>query len=483
MLAETNFAAWIIDINADKQEKLALVDDQQGLTYRQLSHHIRCFARHLLDLGLLPQQRVIIKLDDSVSYPVAFLSCIYAGLNPVLVSNDMLETGVRRIIEISDAVAIITNDNANFGIKHVGEHEILQATNPEVIFYKFHRDEMCFWMLSSGSSGQPKCIVHRHANLYNILTLVAKSFDIDQNSKILSTAKMSWAYGLNCTVTYALGSGATSYMFKGISAPTKIFNRIDSYDITHFFTVPTLIASMIKHGKGRGLNKTLRRVVSAGEPMPLNMYESFQKEFGVCVLDCIGMAEVTQIYTWHDPALLEPGTIGRPMPGVLCELRNPDGTVTDVGKIGEMYIKSPAQAMLYWKDRPSTCHTFLGEWVRSGDQMIQTKLGNFKYLARNDDLIKIQGSYVAATEVESTIMSMQEVEECAVVAQSQDNNLPELYAFVVLNKNITATDIQQYLKNKLAKHKIPKHFRFVETLPKTLTNKTIRHILRKEILC
>jgi acyl-coenzyme A synthetase/AMP-(fatty) acid ligase len=247
--------------------------------------------------------------------------------------------------------------------------------------------------------------------------------------------------------------------------------------------VPTLIASMLKHGKGRVLNNSLKCVVSAGEPLPFFLYESFQKEFGRQIQDCIGMAEVTQIYTWHDPTLFEPETIGRPIPGVQCELRNYDGTVTDVGKIGEMYIKSPAQATLYWKDRSSSCHTFVGAWVRSGDQMIQTDKGNFKYVARNDDLIKIQGSYVAATEVEFTIMSMDGVEECAVVAHSLKNNLPELYAFVILTKNITATDIQQYLKNKLAKHKIPKHFRFVESLPKTLTNKKMRYMLREEILC
>jgi len=482
-LAETNFSAWIFDAYADKANKVALVDDQVSLTYGQLEEHVKSFAGYLRSQQLLPQQRVIIRLDDSVTVPVAFLGCIYAGLNPVPVSNDIMDDGLTRIADITDAVAIISDRNDDIGLKIIKEQHILHKHDQLEQYYQYHPDEMCFWLLSSGSSGQSKCMVHRHSNLWNLYRLNAEAFAINQNSKIMVTPKMSWGYGLNHTITLALGAGATAYMYKGVSSPTKVFNRIDLNDITHVFVVPTLIASMLKHGKGQKINPTVSQIVSAGEPLPLSLYESFEKEFNYQVKDCIGMSEVVTIYTWHNPNTFEPGTIGTAIPGVECELRNSDDTKTTVGMIGEMYIKSPVQAMMYWKDKKRSCYTFVGEWVRTGDQMRQTDKGNFIYVARNDDLIKIQGLYVSPIEVESTILMLQEVDECAVVAQSVDGNLPELYAFVVSESKVSADLIKKICAQSLEKHKVPKHILFVKSLPKTLTNKKMRNTLRKDLLC
>ena len=115
--------------------------------------------------------------------------------------------------------------------------------------------------------------------------------------------------------------------------------------------------------------------------------------------------------------------------------------------------------------------------------MRQTDKGNFVYVARNDDLMKIQGLYVSPIEVESTILMVQEVDECAVVAQSVDGKLPELYAFVVSESKVSADLIKKTCAQFLEKHKIPKHIMFVEALPKTLTNKKMRNTLRKDLLC
>ena len=395
----------------------------------------------------------------------------------------MLKEGLKRIAQISDAVAIITDRDDDIGLKVIKEQHILHKHDQLKQYYQYHPDEMCYWLLNSGSSGQSKCIVHRHSNLWNLYKLNAGPFAINQNSKIMATPKMSWTYGLNHTITLTLGAGATAYMYKGISSPTKVFNRIDLNDITHVFTVPTLIASMMKHGKGRKIKPTVNQIISAGESLPLSLYESFEKEFGYQVKDCIGMSEIVTNYTWHNPDTFEPGTIGTSIPGVECELRNSDGTKTTVGMIGEMYVKSPVQAMMYWKDKKSSCYTFVGEWIRTGDQMRQTDKGNFVYVARNDDLMKIQGLYVSPIEVESTILMVQEVDECAVVAQSVDGKLPELYAFVVSESKVSADLIKKTCAQFLEKHKIPKHIMFVEALPKTLTNKKMRNTLRKDLLC
>ena len=477
-----NFANWLFETNIANRNKLAFVDNNQSLTYGQLENHVKMFARQLIEANLLPQQRIIICLGDCVEWPVFFLAALMVGLNPVLVSADLPKKTIKHIMDLCDCSAIVTEQFENFDVKHFTKNQALQPGPILDQFYQYHSDEPCFWLLSSGTTGEPNCLVHRHADLYNLLESVATpAYSIDSNSRILSTAKLSFTYGFNNGITFSLGKGATTYLINGVPAPSIIFDKINQHQITHFFTVPTIIASMLKHGQNKKLNSSVKFMVSSGEPLPKNICEKFEQQHSNTIYNCIGMSEVTQTYCAQTPKNYESGTVGGPLPGIECQVRDEDGVVLPPGKLGELFVKSPCAALMYWKDWKKTKNTFVGEWVRTGDKVIETSRGNYVYISRADDLIKINGLYVSSIEVESTITEITGVTECAVVI-STVGNFPEIHAFVVKDLDISVGDILLELNSCLERHKIPKKIHFIDSLPKTVTYKKQRSKLR-DLVC
>lgn len=481
-MTQKNFAQWLFEKNSTQADKLAVVDNDRGLTYRELELQAKRFAQVLVQSGLRPQQRIIICLEDCVEWPIFFLACLTAGLNPVLVSTDLPIKNLQRIMSLCDCAAMITKQHQDHGVRNFTKTDAWTSGSEIQDFYQYHSDEPCFWLLSSGTTGEPKCIVHPHANLHRLLELVAgPAYGIDQNSRVLSTAKLSFTYGFNNGVTFALGQGATTYLINGVPAPSLIFDKIQQHHITHFFTVPTVIASMLRHGADKKLHDSVQLMVSSGEPLPENVRVEFEQQHDLTIYNCIGMSETTQTYCAQTKINYEANTVGQALPGVELQVRDDDGSVVPVGKIGELFVKSPCQALMYWKDSNKSKSTFLGEWVRTGDKVIQTAQGNLIYVSRADDLIKINGMYVSPIEVESAICQMPGIIECAVVI-GHDNHMPEIHAFVIREGDITDSHIKMHLQSQLERHKIPKRIHFIDSLPKTVTFKKQRSKLR-ELVC
>jgi benzoate-CoA ligase len=473
-----NFAQFIIDIGQSRLDKLALVDETKSLTYQDLTNYIYSFSYHLQQSGVHAQDRVIISMEDCVEWPVAFLSILAIGGNPVLVSADLPMSTIEKVCTIADAKFVIGKEIPN--IKCFPKETILHMLDYQLEhFYQYHPDEMCFWLLSSGTTGEPKCVVHRHRDLKTLLDIIANpAYCIDEHSRILSTAKLSFTYGFNNSLTFGLGKGATVYLINGAPAPSKIFAIINRHSITHFFTVPTVINSMIKHGQTQTLSESVKVMVSSGEPLPRSIAQAFEAQHSIKILDGLGMSECMYNYCTTTLDNNEFGTIGRPVVGVECEVRNDDGSLSADGDIGEMWVRHPCSALQYWKDWSKTKNTFIGEWIRTGDKVIKQLNGNYLYVARRDDLIKINGQYVSPIEIESVVLEIDWVLECGVVAKTNEQGLNEIHAFVTASKSTTAGEIRQYLSNVLPSYKIPKHIHFLDILPKTVTYKKTRSKLR-----
>jgi len=472
-----NFAQFIIDINQSRLDKLALVDETNSLTYQDLANHIRAFSYHLQESGVQPQDRVIICMEDCVEWPVAFLSILAVGGNPVLVSADLPDSTVLQIVDISDAKFCIGKTIC--GLKLFDKKSVLLQTQPLEQFYQYHPDEMCFWLLSSGTTGEPKCVVHRHQDLKTLLDIIAgPAYCVDEQSRILSTAKLSFTYGFNNSLTFGLGKGATVYLINGVPAPSKVFQLIEKNSVTHFFTVPTIINSMIKHGQHQMLSRSVSVMVSSGEPLPKSTAENFQTQHNIEILDGLGMSECMYNYCTTTLDNIQFGSIGKPMPGIECEVRDERGVLVPNGQIGEMWVKHPCAAIQYWKDWNKTKTTFVGEWIRTGDNVIKNNDNNYTYVSRLDDLLKINGQYVSPVEIESVILNIEWITECGVVAKQGNNGLVEIHAFVSVSRDTSVAEIRSTLVELLPKHKIPKHIHFIETLPKTVTYKKTRSRLR-----
>jgi len=226
----------------------------------------------------------------------------------------------------------------------------------------------------------------------------------------------------------------------------------------------------------------LRLVSSAGEALPADLGERFKRHFGVDIIDGIGSTEMLHIFISNTPEKVRYGSTGWPVPGYEIELRGEEGGPVPEGEPGDLYIKGPSAAMMYWGNREKTRETFQGGWTKSGDKYVRNSDGSYTYSGRSDDMLKVSGIYVSPFEVEATLVQHPAVLEAAVIGVPDAEGLTKTKAFVVLKPGQQTDEaaLKAFVKDHLAPYKYPRQIVFVEDLPKTATGKIQRFKLRDQ---
>jgi len=477
MIEIKNFAQWIFEQNKKRAEKLAIVNGNVSVTYSELECRSRKFATTLKQYNLRPGDRIIIDMDDCVEWPMAFFACVLLGLNPVLTSPNLPVKDLTKIIDKSSALAIITDGDSRMQLSIITIPKALIQLPADIYTdsYAYHPDESCLWLLSSGTTGESKCIVHRHASFFHLYNQNAQhAFLIDNNSQVLCTGKLSWTYGFNTNITYTLGAGGTAHLISGVPAPSKIYKICQSNQITHLVSVPAVYAAMLRY-PGL-LSNDLKHVITAAEVTPVAIREQFLDIYGHQFIDVIGQSETMNVFAaQYLPVKHLPGRRFN-LPGVEMQIRDNSGNLVPNGTMGEVYVKTPCVAIGYHKDWSKSKQTFIGAWVKTGDMMTVDGQDIYEYQGRNDDLFRVNGHWISNVEIEIEILNDIDVQDCAVVALPNQLGLPEIHAYIISNN--PKQDIKQRLQKTLAKHKVPRHIHWVSELPKTVTNKIKRSALR-----
>ncbi|MBC7499095.1 MAG: benzoate-CoA ligase family protein [Herminiimonas sp.] len=502
-----NFACHILDVNAGRADKVAYIDDGDRYTYGELDLRVRRFAAGLLARGIRREERVLLVMHDTIDLPVAFLGTLFAGVIPVPVNTLLPASDYAYMIDHSNAKALIASAAllpvvqealaiantkpalivAGDAPPGVGKFDALleaEALAPDASA-RTHPDDFAFWLYSSGSTGRPKGTVHSHGNLYWTAELYAKPIlGIQEGDTIFSAAKLFFAYGLGNGLTFPLSVGATVILMAERPTPQAIFKRLTENHPTIFCGVPTLfvgmLASDVLPAKG---HVALRLCASAGESLPREVGEKFHRHFGCEILDGLGSTEMLHIFISNRSGSVRYGTSGQAVPGYDVQLRDDDNHPVAIGEIGDLYVRGPSAALLYWSDREKTRATFLGDWLKSGDKYSADMDGYFTYSGRGDDMLKVSGQYVSPIEVENALIEHAAVLECAVVGKIDGEGLTKTVAYVVLNRGELPSreleaDLKAFVKSRLAPHKYPREFIFLPELPKTATGKIQRFKLR-----
>jgi benzoate-CoA ligase len=365
-------------------------------------------------------------------------------------------------------------------------HTWLQQHTPAAQPATTSADDPAFWLYSSGSTGRPKGTVHTHANLYWTAELYGKAvLGLTDKDVCFSAAKLFFAYGLGNGLTFPLSVGATTVLMAERPTPEAVFKRwtggVGGIKPTVFFGAPTGFAGMLAHPALPKPNAvSLRLASSAGEALPAELGERFQRHYGVPIVDGIGSTEMLHIFLSNRPERVRYGSTGWPVPGYALELRGEDGGVVPDGEPGDLYIQGPSAALLYWGNREKTRETFQGAWTKSGDKYVRNSDGSYTYSGRSDDMLKVSGIYVSPFEVEATLAQHSAVLEAAVIGVADAEGLTKTKAFVVLKNGATATEaeLKAFVKDRLAPYKYPRVIEFVADLPKTATGKIQRFKLR-----
>jgi benzoate-CoA ligase len=504
---EYNAAYDLIERNlaAGRGRKLAYIDDCSQYTYYELAERANRCANALLELGLQPEQRVVLCLQDTFDFPVSFLGAILAGLVPVAINTLLKTSDYRFILSDSRACALIVSApllplfeplfDELTQLKHV---VVSQAQTPRLHSLQALLDrapasfqpaatccdDPCFWLYSSGSTGAPKGTVHLHGSLIQTAELYARPIlGIGSNDVIFSAPKLFFAYGLGNALTFPLAVGATAVLMAGRPTPDAVLARLRKHQPSIFGGVPTLYASMLAAGLPPRGELNLRACISAGEALPRDIGERWSRHLGVDILDGIGSTEMLHIFLSNRPGQVCYGTTGTAVPGYELRLLDDDGRPVPPGQIGELHVAGPTAAAAYWNNRAKTLQTFQGRWVRSGDKYSIDERGRYVYAGRGDDMLKVSGMYVSPAEVESALISHPAVLEAAVIGQDDLDGLTKPLACVVLQEGAVAgaplcEALQQHVKSILAPFKYPRWIEFVPELPKTATGKIQRFELR-----
>jgi benzoate-CoA ligase len=326
--------------------------------------------------------------------------------------------------------------------------------------------------------------LHSQANPYWTAELYGKAIlELKENDICFSAAKMFFAYGLGNALSFPLSVGATVVLMAERATPSACFKRFTELKPTVFFGAPTGYGGMLASSEIPFRDKvSLRMCSSAGEALPQELGERWTTHFGCQIIDGLGSTEMLHIFLSNRPGDVKYGTSGKPVAGYEVELRDENGKPVGVGEIGDLYIKGPSSALLYWNNRVKTRDTFQGEWTKSGDKYIRDADGYYTYSGRNDDMLKVSGIYVSPFEVEGTLLQHPAVLESAVIGVHDSEGLVKTKAFVVLKpmQKVTERDLQEFVKDKLAPFKYPRIIEFVTELPKTATGKIQRFRLREQ---
>ncbi len=496
-----NASAHMIDRHVDegRGEKAAIVTATETVTYGELATAVRQAAAALRDLGLGPGDRLLLVVADCPVFFYLFWGAIRAGIVPVPLNTLLRAVDYEALVEDSGADVLVYSrafeaelpqgQQLRWAVPVEGDggmaariHAASSANEP----IASRPEDDCFWLYSSGSTGQPKGAVHRHRDVAVTCVCYAEGvLRVSESDVCFSAAKLFFAYGLGNAMTFPLFAGATAVLSEERPTPESTFDTIERFRPTLYFGVPTLYAHQLRTLETSQHDlSSLRACVSAGEPLPPDLFRRWQERTGLEILDGIGSTELLHIFISNRLGSAVPGTSGTPVPAYRARVLGDDGSEVARGETGRLWVVGASAARCYWNRPEQSAQTFRGEWTDTGDSYAVDEQGLFVYQGRGDDMLKVGGRWVSPTEIEACLVEHAQVLEAAVVGHANEDELVKAHAYVVLNEPEDAADalaeaLKQHCRERLAPYKRPEWLEFVSELPKTATGKIRRFALRK----
>lgn len=502
-----NAAAWLVDrhVEAGEGHRSAVVGGDERLSYEDLLRRVWRVQNALAALGVHRTERVALVMDDTPDALAWLLGALRSGVVPVPLSTMATGDDLGALVaEGVAAAAVVTG-------AHAGRLPAIRAAAPdlratvvvgdadddaavawedladdaEAPVAATTEDSPGLWLASSGTTGRPKLVMHRHAALQATADGFGRSvLGLRPDDRFLSASKLFFAYGLGTSLTFPLAAGGTSILCAARTTVDAFAPLVAAERPTVVALVPAFVASLVEAGLAPGAFASVRVATSAGEVLPAGLHRLFTERFGAPLLDGIGATEALNTFLSNRVGHERPGSSGQPVDGYDVRLLDEDDNpVTEPDTPGLLHLRGPSVATGYWSHHEASRAAFRGEWLRTGDIYERSADGYWTARGRANDLIKAGGIWVSPLEVESVLVDHPDVREAAVVGVRDGRGLESVVAFVVPREGRTVEEaaLEAHCREHMAAFKRPRRVVVTDELPKTATGKVRRFVLRERL--
>lgn len=502
----------LLEASAQSRPAHPAVSDRGGvITYSELDGRANRLAQLLVDAGVRVGDRVGVLAEKSADAVAGLYGAMKAGaayvpMDPqapsIRLATIVQDAGLRCLLvspeQAAAAVAIAAEASlpgtAVIDLR-AGPVDLAGASGP--VDVAVSPEDLAYILYTSGSTGAPKGVMISHANALAFVQWAHVAVGITGDDRLSSHAPFHFDLSvLDLYATAAAGATVVLVPPEASVFPAELRRFLAHERITVWYSVPSILTQLARRGViADGDLPALRAVLFAGEVFPTKHLHRLMTALPHCRFANLYGPTETNVCTWYQveepPATDEPPIpIGRPVAGARIAVLGEDGETVRQGGAGELYVQGPTVARGYWNDPASTSSRFLadprpdlgGVWYRTGDLVQQSSDGDLRYLGRLDDQIKSRGYRIELGDVEAAIYAHPAVTDCAVVAMPDELVTSRLHAFVVVDGEVTESELTRWSARRLPPSMVPESFAIRTSLPRTATGKTDRRGLMEATL-
>lgn len=453
-------------------DRVAFCDEKHTVTHGQLIDVIGKYSKHLLEVGVKPEDTVIVMLGNSVEFIISILSIHRIGAISALVDYRIRKNELDHIVINTNAKFIITDksvdtsnqvnylDLPNLDDTHFHEtRNFLRANNSHLLMH------------TSGVSGKPKIVDKTWGNILADGFNFANSAEYSSNDNILCSTSLHHSYSISTCLAPALISGASLYLIPVPTVPRRVIDQICHRKITILQAVPLMYSLIIQLTADKVTDHTLRLCLAAGEPLREITAEKFYNIFDIPITTHYGTTEAGAITLNTDHTA---NSVGKPVANVKVKIIDSAGNELPPEAFGELIVYSQAVSEGYWGNEELTKLRFQDKWFYTGDIATRSTEGNIRLCGRMNEIINVAGNKIDPVEVENVIAQYPGIEQSLVIGIESEITGEEVIAIVVANREIDQAKLQAFLSTKLSSYKLPKNIFLAKELPRSDSGKLLR---------
>ena len=479
-----NLAAHVLAATDRAPDKIALavlrLSGAERWSYRRLKQAILGCATGLQQAGLQKGDRLLMRVGNTVEFPVAYLAAIAVGIVPIPTSSQLTTSEVQLLVDMTDPAAFL----------HDGEtacpasRPIIRTARmvdwygaPPAAFDFGDPDRLAYIIFTSGTSGKPRAVCHAHRAIWARGMMLDGWYGLAETDRLMHAGAFNWTYTMGTGLLDPWTLGATALIPAKDVSHAQLPLLLKRHDATIFAATPGVYRAFLKSNTPSF--PKLRHGLSAGEKLPAAIRDAWQNATGTPVFEAFGMSECsTFISTAPGMPQVAPESLGWPQPGRRVAILGKDGPVP-VGTSGIIAVhRSDPGMMLGYLDQPEeTASRFQDNWFLTGDTGELTENKDILYHGRADDMMNAGGFRVSPLEVEATLLSHPDIQDVGVTNIEIKPDTRIIAAFYVADAEIDTDTLSRFVASQLARYKQPRLYRRLASLPRNANNKLLRRAL------